>query len=775
MSKLFVSLLLTLLLFFTVQSQGNLAFGDWESHLPYQRGLSITQSPTKVYYGTDWSIMSVDKEDFSLDFISKVEGLSAIGISDIFYNEVSSSLFITYADSNIDILTPEGVVNVEDIKNNSGITGDKRINDVHFYKNLAFFSTGFGVVSYNLENFEFGFTTQMGFQVFSTTTDEKGMLYAATEDGLYQLDLNRSFNFGDFANWDFVGEENGLPLAYEALDVAFFADHLFLLLNNEVVVKNTGMFTSFKTPFSGEEIKFISTDGPELMIGSRFEENFQSEVTYVDQNLEQSKGSNCSNFITDVVMDGSGRIWYADEWNGFKYSDSKEADCKTLKTISPFSHTVSDLLVEDGTLYVASGGVSDGFNFQFNRNGVYVLEDGRWENLIEENTPIFKNEDFLNIFKIAAHPENDKIYLASFYAGLMEANLKENSFELFNSDNSPIIGSQGVPSIEKVSGLAFDSNNTLWVSLYEASKPLVAITEEGSLHSYEVRSSNRLGTITVDDNGYKWIQVAGVSGGILVYDDAGTPKDPSDDRQKFINSSNSSLRTNTINSITKDLDGDMWVGTTQGPIIFACGGSVFSENNENNCIGTIKPVLEDGIPALLLVTEDVRSIAVDGGNQKWIGTRNGIFVQSPGGTDKVARFTAENSPLFDNNIIDLEFDPESGVMYVASDRGLQGYQTTTSGGFQRHRSNVYAYPNPVRPDFEGLIAFKGLPRDASIKVTDIQGQLVHQGVALGGQATWDGKDYNGRKVASGVYLVFSNSRDINVDPDTAVTKVLIVR
>jgi hypothetical protein len=752
-----------------------LGFGDWESHLPYQRGLAVTQSPTKIYYSTDWSIMSVDKEDFSLDFISKVEGLSSIGISNIYYDSGSGSLIIIYADSNIDILTSDGVINVEDIKNNTGIAGDKRINDVHFFENSAFFSTGFGVVSFNLESFEFGFTTQMGFQVFSTTTTSEGILYAATEDGLYTLDLNRTFNFGDFANWEFVGEESGLPLTYEALDVAFYAGQLFLLSDNEVRRKEEGMFTSFKTAANGEEIRFLSTDGPELMIGSRFAENFISEVTFVDENLQQSKGRNCSNFINDIVMEASGRIWYADEWNGFKYSDSKESDCKTLTTISPFSHTVSDLVVEDGTLYVASGGVSDGFNFQFNRNGVYVLEEGRWENYIEQNTPIFKDEDFLNIFKIAPSPENEKIYFGSFYAGLIEANLEEKSFTLFNSTNSPIVGSQGVPFIEKVSGLAFDNNNTLWVSLYEADKPLVAITEEGSIHSFEVRSSNRLGTITVDDNGYKWIQVAGVSGGILVYDDAGTPKDPSDDRQKVINSSNSNLRTNTINSITKDLDGDMWIGTAQGPIIFTCGGALFLDENENDCIGIIKTVLEDSIAASLLVTEDVRSIAVDGGNQKWIGTRNGIFVQSPGGTDKVARFTAENSPLFDDNIIDMEFDPESGIMYIASDRGLQAYQTTTTGGFQRHRSNVYAYPNPVRPEFEGLIAFKGLPRDATIKVTDIQGQLVHEGVALGGQATWDGKDYNGRKVASGVYLVFSNSRDINLDPDTAVTKVLIVR
>ena len=59
-----------------INSQSNLAFGAWESHLPYQRGLAVTQSPSKIYYATDFSIMSIEKEDLSLDFYLKNRGIN---------------------------------------------------------------------------------------------------------------------------------------------------------------------------------------------------------------------------------------------------------------------------------------------------------------------------------------------------------------------------------------------------------------------------------------------------------------------------------------------------------------------------------------------------------------------------------------------------------------------------------------------------------------------------------------------------------------------------
>ena len=177
----------------------------------------------------------------------------------------------------------------------------------------------------------------------------------------------------------------------------------------------------------------------------------------------------------------------------------------------------------------------------------------------------------------------------------------------------------------------------------------------------------------------------------------------------------------------------------------------------------------------LLETEDVQAITVDGANRKWFGTRNGIFVMSPSAEEQIAKFDVDNSPLFDNNIKALEYNPNSGEVFIASNKGLQSFRTETTGSRITHSSNVYAFPNPVTPDYDGPIAIKGLARDAEVKITDIDGQLVFQTEALGGQAIWDGRDQTGRLVSGGVYLVFSSSSDAFLDPDSFVTKILLVR
>lgn len=756
-----------------LSGQSNLNFGSWESHLAYQRGISVTQSDSKVYYATESAIMSVDKEDLSLDFISKVDGLSTLGITKLKYDPFSGNMVVIYQDSDIDIITEEGIFNIADIKKNTGIFGDKRINDVHFDSGMkAYFSTGFGVVSFDMNTFEFGFTTQMGLRVNAVTSDEDNKLYAATEDGIYVLDLNANYNFGDFGNWDFISSEAGLPLAYNAVDIAYFGSTLFTIIGRRVYQLKEGVFDPIYIGASGEEVLFLNASGKELIIGVRTPAQFSSRLIFIDDEFRTSEGTrDCANFILDAVMEESGRIWYADEWNNFRYTDGKDENCQRFTAPSPYSHNVSELRVQDKVLYAASGGVTEGFNFLSNRDGIYILEDGQWSNYNESNNGAMQQAGMVNSFVITPDPLGENVYVGSFFNGLLKVNFKTGAYEHFYSDNSPITGPQGSPTIEKVSGLVFDDQNNLWISVYEADKPLVALTPEGTFHSFSIPASTRIGQIIVDEFGYLWIQVTGASGGILVFDYNRTVKDPSDDRFRFINTSNSRLKSNSVNCLEMDQGGDVWVGTASGPIIFECGDPFDVEN----CVGSIRTVLEDSIPAELLITEDVRSIAIDGANRKWIGSRNGIFVQSPNGTEKVDRFTIENSPLFDNNIIDMAFDGSEGIMYIASNGGIQAYKTETTEGGRLHQRNAYAFPNPVRPDYEGLIAIRGLARDATIKITDIKGQLIYETEALGGQALWDGRDYSGRKVSSGVYLVFSNSRDIFEDPNTAVTKILVVR
>jgi len=129
--------------------------------------------------------------------------------------------------------------------------------------------------------------------------------------------------------------------------------------------------------------------------------------------------------------------------------------------------------------------------------------------------------------------------------------------------------------------------------------------------------------------------------------------------------------------------------------------------------------------------------------------------------------------LPNNDIQSLSVDDKTGTVYIGTSFGLASYRSDALEGGFVHKNDVYAYPNPVKPDYTGPIAIKGLAQNANIKIMDIEGRLVYETQALGGQAIWDGRDYNHQKVASGVYLVFSTSEP-GLSVDAAVAKIVIV-
>ena len=320
----------------------------------------------------------------------------------------------------------------------------------------------------------------------------------------------------------------------------------------------------------------------------------------------------------------------------------------------------------------------------------------------------------------------------------------------------------------------FDSEGNLWISNFSAEDPIAVMTPEGVWHSFELEnaSDTKVTEITVDDNDFVWVNIWGSAGGLVVLDRGETLADPTDDRQRFFNISNSELQSNFLFDLDKDEDGAIWVGTGAGAVVFDCGGSAF---DSDICIGTRRRTQTDSITAFLLESEEVLCVETDGANRKWFGTRNGIFVQGPNGEEKIAAFDEETSPLFNNAVKDLLFEPQSGVMYIATDSGLQSIRTETTGARPFHSNEVFAFPNPVRPEYRGPIAIKGLAQDAEVSITDIDGKLVFKTDALGGQAIWDGFNLEGDEVSGGVYLVFSSTNDIFRDIDTFVTKILVIR
>ena len=169
--------------------------------------------------------------------------------------------------------------------------------------------------------------------------------------------------------------------------------------------------------------------------------------------------------------------------------------------------------------------------------------------------------------------------------------------------------------------------------------------------------------------------------------------------------------------------------------------------------------------------QPLTAVEVDGANKKWIGTsNNGLFYLSEDGTQAIHHFTAENSPLLSNNILDITIEDKTGIVYIATDRGLISFKGSATRGGDVY-SDVYAYPNPVRPEYKGPIFITGLLTNSQVKITDLSGNLIYETVAEGGQASWDGNNFSGRRAASGVYLIYLTNDD---GSQQLATKVLLI-
>jgi len=239
---------------------------------------------------------------------------------------------------------------------------------------------------------------------------------------------------------------------------------------------------------------------------------------------------------------------------------------------------------------------------------------------------------------------------------------------------------------------------------------------------------------------------------------------------------NGSIPGSNIYSMAKDLDGEIWIGTDEGIAIFYKPEEILSSTT----INADRPLVNfDGYVQYLLETEIVTSIDVDGANRKWVGTdRAGVFLLSPDGTEQIYHFTEDNSPLFSNNISDLAVNQETGEVFIGTSKGMIAFGGDATDPSENY-DDTYAYPNPVKSDYYGVITITKLKENSIVKITDISGNLVYETnrvvvndyEEVSGSAEWFGEDLNGNRVKTGVYLVFISDEEGN---EKMVTKILFV-
>lgn len=763
-------------------AQGNnLAIGQWRTHLPYQAGPFVTQSPEHIYFSTEESILIIDKSEQSIDFLDKVDGLSSTGIKILHYHEPSRVLIVVYENSAIDLVYDDGQIStLNQIPNFTNFVGEKTIAEVYMDSDsTVLLAANYGLSRFNLNREEFIWTTFTGVPV-NNVTIWQGRYFLASDEGIYQLPQS-SNSPEDFSSWDLLDQEDGFPSLYSSTALGVFGDQLYANLDNELYAYNGDQLNLLESVPANSDVAYLLPRGDYLMIGYQCQGGCEGSVRYLSADGQvRPIASSCVGIPTSVEIDQQGRVWFGDLFRNYRVLSSiTSTNCDYLNFNSPYSTENKEIAIYDNEVWLASGGISPNFTYRFIDHGVASLIDGRWSIYNRNNNDVFKgpdlsttDDDLFDFITLAIHPGNGKVYAGSFFEGLVE--IDGDQFTYYNDANSSLGNAVGDAKRTRISGLAFDEDNNLWVSNHTAEFPLSVFTQDGIWKKFKPSCNvGDIHQIDVDGSGFKWMVSNSSSIGVLVFDE-GDFDNPADDRCRIFTSNNSELPTNQTNCLVADLDGDIWVGTSEGIIIFECGNSAFEEG----CRGTSRIFNEGGFNEALLNTEDIQTIAVDGANRKWVGTRNGVFVLSSDGEEEIAHFTSNNSPLLNDNIIDIAVNDQNGEVFIGTDDGIISYRSDATEGGRVHSNTVQVFPNPVRPDYQGPIAINGLARDANVKITDISGRLVFETTANGGQAIWEGNDYTGRRVATGVYLVFSadNPRTAGFNqPSSAVAKIIFIR
>ncbi|MBK8555926.1 MAG: hypothetical protein IPL65_09225 [Lewinellaceae bacterium] len=612
------------------------------------------------------------------------------------------------------------------------------------------------------------YTTFTGIAVTSAVVYD-GFLYAGTDDGLYRIPAN-DINPEDFSRWQLLGPTHGFPGGEGISALAVTDGALFLGIANNLCRYNGATLDTLDTS-DAQNVIYLTTEGQGLVIG--WKKGFDGKVKYREPNgaMYDIHWSCEASKPLYAVEDGTKKFWLADDSDEFRFFDANIGQCDRFHFNSPYNHVSTEIAIEDGAVYVGTPGYDINLNALFARNGVYILKDGNWSRFSETSNPELADGDCQrDLWRVAPQPGGDKFYAGSFVGGLVEATAPGAPTHCFTQYNS-LLQNAGASGANRtaIGGMAFDSQGNLWISNYDAAAPIAVLKADGTIRNFSAAPANNLLQVAVDQSGYKWF-VVGFNGGVLVYDSGNDLDSPSDDRYRLLTTANSVLPTNTVNCLAVDLEGDVWIGTQQGTISFECGSNVF----DASCRGSRRVATVDDFGAYLLANQEVTTIAVDGANRKWFGTTNGIFVQSPSGEVPVAQYNATNSPLFDNLITDIAANPKTGEVWIGTDKGLISFRGEATEGGRINSLKPYAYPNPVRADYTGPIAIYGLARDANVKITDVAGNLVYEGKSLGGQAVWDGRDYLGRRAASGVYLIFATSSEAFENPDAVIAKVVIL-
>ena len=764
--KQLVRVILILQIFF-LQAQN--FENSWTGYFSYVSIKSISQGNDKIYAAAENAIFTYDLSTEEISSISTINGLSGNPISTAYYSENNGLYVIGYENGLIEIVIDgeDNVLKVVDILDKTTIPPNmKTINHFNEYNGRLYISTGFGISVYNLETLEFGdtyFIGDLGSQINITQTTVQGdLIYASSSENGIKSALVADENIIDYQQWATVigGGYKGI----QSLGVELYA------VNNSNIILKFDLDVGFLQidTFLSPVVDFRAFSGV-LTITTK-----SSIHTF-------SEGYVLTNEITSLFeYDYLLQAGYA--FNNSFYLGTADLGMlivpfnvnRALQVLpeGPLYNQPFTIEASPGKLWVAFGDVDLTFNpYPLTRKGISNYRNESWTNIKYDSlTDLLDVEDVNDLVFIKSNPNNpNETYMSSYQKGLLKIKNQDPTI-LYNETNSPLEIPGGDEALGiRLYGSDFDKQDNFWFVQSRIDKGLIKLTPEGQFQTIDISNiinaedELALGKLVVSREGYVFF--GAVSSGLVGYN-------PTTNEFNKIGEAlgNGNLPSTDIKALAFDNQNRLWIGTRKGLRVLYSARNFFESGADIDSQPII--ILDDGVPQELLFLQSITDIEVDGSNNKWVSTAtSGVFYLSSNGQETLLRFTSANSPLPSDTVLDISIDDADGTVYFATKDGLVAYDGTSTAPGEDLES-VYAYPNPVRPNYFGNVTIDGLTAKANVKITDITGNLVFETTSQGGSVEWDTTAFGKYKVASGVYLVLITSDDNLL---TKVAKIMIIR
>lgn len=762
-----------------VYNEDEESFGSmyqWRSHAAFSKIDEVVVMGNKAYGLSANSLFSVDKNDGEIEYYTKLNGLNGTVIDHIAYNESLDRMLITYRNGQIDIMTAdETVYNISDLYLKQ-MSVSKTVNDICMYKNKAILAMSFGILVVDLGKFEISDTYYIGNEGAELFVDyiavANEMIYAATKERIYYASLTD--NLMDYENWKILYyPENGVVSGMRA-----YADKLHMLIDHKL----------YALCEDGWQAKPITTNNPPLFRSLCTTKNALYALPYNRYGAWRVYEDTVSLHLTYgynyAVQEDGDYYWLGSHANGLIHLQKSEgskyqSDIQEYYPDGPLNNFAYRLRFFGDKLYMLPGGR---WASQYKRPGdIMIYENNEWTSIknadLEKAVGGHKLLDFMNV---AQDPTDaDHYFITTYGTGLLE--MKGMSVvNLYLPSNSGLLSAdpKNPEAYTRTDGAMYDDQGNLWLlNLGDESGKVHVVSPNGMWHSFDLYNNrdriqlHTAGEIFIDNRNshWKWIPVLRAGAGMILLQDNGTPTYHGDDnviyRTSWIDQNSKIINPSEIRAVVQDQNGTIWIGTSSG--IFAIPYYVdFTKSNQ--CVRVVIPRNDgSGLGDYMLDNEQINAIAVDGANRLWVGTANsGIFLLNPIGDieniqnytmETVAHFTTDNSILPTDEIISIAIQESTGEVFIGTGGGLVSYMSDASKPLDTF-DELYAYPNPVLPTYQGYITVKGMMENSDVRIIDSSGNLVKTIQANGGSAAWDGMNANGQRVASGVYTVLCNTR-----------------